>query len=98
MENKVKEIEKLMRVLSEKVDNLENRSSRENLRIVGLKEGFEGSQPTTFFASWLKVLELDTVKATSKLTVHTEAAYCRTVDGQKIFIQQDFSSAVKEKH
>lgn len=52
----------------QKGGRLENRSRRENLRIVGLKEGFEGSQPTTFLVSRLpKVLELDTVKRHFKI-------------------------------
>lgn len=67
-ENKLRETEKLMWALAEKVDDLENRSGRENIRILGLKEGFEGSQPTVFFASWLpKVLQLDTVKGHFKI-------------------------------
>lgn len=68
MGNKLKETEKLVRVLLEKVDDLENRSRRDNIRIVGLKEGYEGSQPNVFFASWLpKVLELSTVKGHFKI-------------------------------
>ncbi len=128
MENKLRETEKLMLMLSEEVDDLENRSRRENIRILGLKEGFEGSQPS-FFATWLpKVLELDTVKGHFKIDqahrsrspqsddrprpvlikLHNfadkqcimsaiKAKHHLEVDGQKVFIQQDFSSAVKEK-
>ncbi|KAL0199037.1 hypothetical protein M9458_007577, partial [Cirrhinus mrigala] len=128
-ENKLRETEKLIRTLSEKVDDLENRSRRDNIRILGLKEGFEGSQPSAFFAAWLpKVLELDTAKGYFKIDrahrslgpqrgdrprpvlikLHNFADKQRImsaiktkryleVDGQKVFIQQDFSSAVKEK-
>lgn len=35
------------------VDDLENRSRRCNLRLVGLPEGMEGGDPVTFMETWL---------------------------------------------
>ncbi|KAI7790208.1 putative LINE-1 type transposase domain-containing protein 1-like [Triplophysa rosa] len=68
MENKLRETETLVRVLLEKVDDLENRLRRDNIRILGLKEVYEGSQPAVFFVAWLpKMLELDTVKGHIKI-------------------------------
>lgn len=37
----------------ERVEDLENRSQRQNIRIIGLKEGTEGSDPTAFFETWI---------------------------------------------
>lgn len=68
MEHKLRKTEALVRVLSDKVDDLENRSWQDNIWILGLKEGYEGSQPAIFFLSWLpKILELDTVKGHFKI-------------------------------
>lgn len=39
--------------LLSKVDDLENRSRRSNIRIVGVPEKEEGRDPVTFFESWL---------------------------------------------
>lgn len=128
-ENKLRDTEKLMQKLYEKVDNLENRSRRDNIQVLGLKKGAEGSQPVAFFSSWLtKVLGLDITKGHIKVDcAHRSPSPQRgdrprlvlikahnfsdkqhimsaiktkcflEVDGQKVFIQQDLSSAVKEK-
>ncbi|KAG7511462.1 hypothetical protein JOB18_000822 [Solea senegalensis] len=37
-ENKLREVEKKLQTLTEKADDLENRTRRDNLRVVGLKE------------------------------------------------------------
>ncbi|KAL6464298.1 hypothetical protein MHYP_G00266150 [Metynnis hypsauchen] len=42
--------------LREKMDDLENRSRRNNLRIIGIPEGAEGSQPTLFMGSFFTEL------------------------------------------
>lgn len=47
--------EKLASAL-EKIDNLENRNRRCNVLVVGLPEGCEGSNPISFFKSWLPEL------------------------------------------
>lgn len=39
--------------LLEKTESLENHSRRNNIRIVNLREGREGSDPVTFFTNWL---------------------------------------------
>ncbi|CAL9683234.1 unnamed protein product [Knipowitschia caucasica] len=39
--------------LLDKVESLENYSRRNNIRIVNLREGCEGSDPVAFFANWL---------------------------------------------
>uniref|UniRef100_A0A3B3RI25 L1 transposable element RRM domain-containing protein n=1 Tax=Paramormyrops kingsleyae TaxID=1676925 RepID=A0A3B3RI25_9TELE len=39
--------------LVDKVDQLENQSRRNNIRIVNLKEGVEGADPVRFFTDWI---------------------------------------------
>ncbi|XP_069773500.1 uncharacterized protein [Narcine bancroftii] len=39
--------------LAKKVDYLENQSRRNNVKIVGLPEGIEGSDPRKFFTEWI---------------------------------------------
>ena len=42
-----------------KIDSLENHSRRNNIKIVGLKEGIEGKDPIDYFQKWIpKTLEL----------------------------------------
>lgn len=46
-------LEKKVAALSWKIDDLENRSRRSNLRLVGLPEKSEGSDACAFLESWL---------------------------------------------
>lgn len=46
--------------LQDKCEDLENRSRRNNLRIVGIAEGEEGNKPTEFISNFLKdILDLE---------------------------------------
>lgn len=47
------EAEKKIALLANCVDDLENRSRRDNIRIINLKEGMEGTNPIHFFETWL---------------------------------------------
>lgn len=47
-------LQRSVKVMEERIDDLENRSRRDNIRIVGLGEGIEGRQPLQFFESWLR--------------------------------------------
>ena len=108
---------------------MENRTRRDNIGVVGLKEGAEGEQPFAFFERWLpKILNLDTKRGIIKIDrahrglgpargdrprpviikLHNSKEKQRimaalrerrqlTYEGQKLYIQQDFSAAVKEK-
>ena len=51
--NKIAALGKEVNILSQRADDSENRSHRENIRIIGLKEGKEGQHPAKFFESWL---------------------------------------------
>ncbi|KAG9266222.1 LINE-1 type transposase domain-containing protein 1 [Astyanax mexicanus] len=53
MESKLMELLKENVTLTSKVDDLENRSRRQNLRIIGLPEGSEGQSPSTFISQLL---------------------------------------------
>lgn len=54
LEAKCAVLEKDNEVLREKVDDLENRSRRNNVRIIGLPEKVEGKQPTAFVDTLLR--------------------------------------------
>lgn len=58
-------VETALKKAMERLDNIENQSRRQNVRIVGLKEGIEGKNPVDFFEKWIpEVLGMqgDTVK------------------------------------
>lgn len=58
-------VEAALKKATERLDYLENQSRRQNVRIVGLKEGMEGKHPVAFFEKWIpEVLDLqgDAVK------------------------------------
>ncbi|KAL4001600.1 solute carrier family 12 (sodium/chloride transporter), member 3 [Sarotherodon galilaeus] len=72
------EAEEKIKIMAKSLDDLENRSRRDNIRIINLKEGAEGESPIQFFEAWLPAtLALGnscTGKARIKLTVHTGAS------------------------
>lgn len=49
---RIKVLEKTVRSMAERIEDLENRGRRKNIGVVGLPEGAEGSQPITFFERW----------------------------------------------
>uniref|UniRef100_A0A3P9KSH5 L1 transposable element RRM domain-containing protein n=1 Tax=Oryzias latipes TaxID=8090 RepID=A0A3P9KSH5_ORYLA len=68
LENQVSELQQKVKTLTERCDDGENRSRRENIRIIGLKEGSEGQSSVTFFESWLpEVLGMETKRGVIKL-------------------------------
>uniref|UniRef100_A0A3B3III1 L1 transposable element RRM domain-containing protein n=1 Tax=Oryzias latipes TaxID=8090 RepID=A0A3B3III1_ORYLA len=68
LENQVSELQQKVKTLTERCDDGENRSRRENIRIIGLKEGSEGQSSVTFFESWLpEVLGMETKRRVIKL-------------------------------
>lgn len=68
LHNKISSLEKTVQSLSERAEDAENRSRRDNIRIIGLKEGAEGRQPVKFFETWLpKLLEIETKHGTIKI-------------------------------
>lgn len=127
-ENKLREVEKKLQMLTDKTDDLENRTRRDNIRVVGLREGAEGEQAVTFLERWLpKILNIDTKRGILKIDrahrgpgpvrddrprlvikMHNSRDKQRitaalrerrqlSYKGQKLYIQQDLSTAVKEK-
>ena len=54
LENKLQILTKQVTSLTEKCEDLEGRSRRNNLRIIGLSEGIEGTRPTDFIADLLE--------------------------------------------
>lgn len=77
-EIKVRDAENKLQTLIEKIDDMENRTRRDNIRVVGLKEGAEGEQPVAFFERWLpKILNWVTKPTCSRRspqTCHHQAA------------------------
>ncbi|KAK7877975.1 hypothetical protein WMY93_031377 [Mugilogobius chulae] len=65
---RVATLEKTVQHLTERIDDLENRGRRKNVRILGLPENVEGTNPTRFFERWLpEVLQIETKDGRIKL-------------------------------
>lgn len=54
MQRDVRRHNQLLAALEDKSDDLENRLRRNNVRLVGVPEKVEGSNPTEYFESWLR--------------------------------------------
>uniref|UniRef100_A0A3B3CLD3 L1 transposable element RRM domain-containing protein n=1 Tax=Oryzias melastigma TaxID=30732 RepID=A0A3B3CLD3_ORYME len=50
---RMESVEKALQKALERLDNHENQSRRQNIRVIGLKEGVEGSDPVVFFEGWI---------------------------------------------
>lgn len=60
LDSTVKALETQVKTLTDKCEDLEGRSRRNNLRLVGIPEGSEGQRPTEFIGGLLKdLLKLD---------------------------------------
>uniref|UniRef100_A0A3Q3F6N2 L1 transposable element RRM domain-containing protein n=1 Tax=Labrus bergylta TaxID=56723 RepID=A0A3Q3F6N2_9LABR len=60
LEARLADAEKKMKVMADGIVDMENRSRRDNIRVLNLKEGTEGKRPIDFFESWLPtVLSLE---------------------------------------
>lgn len=59
-EKRITLLESQIQAITEHIDDLENRGRRKNIRIIGLPEEAEGSNPVSFFGSWIpKLLGLE---------------------------------------
>lgn len=68
VKTKVEVLEKTVDFLTERLDEMENRSRRMNIRILGVPEDVEGTNPTRFFERWLpEVLQIKTKNGRIKL-------------------------------
>ncbi|CAL9698818.1 unnamed protein product [Knipowitschia caucasica] len=68
IQTKIGDLEKTVDFLVERVDELENRGRRMNIRILGVPEDVEGTDPTRFFEHWLpEVLLMRTKNGRIKL-------------------------------
>lgn len=52
-EMRIQALENQVQSMAEHIDDLENRGRRKNVRVIGLPEDAEGSNPTKFFESWI---------------------------------------------
>ncbi|XP_041848894.1 uncharacterized protein LOC121644778 [Melanotaenia boesemani] len=60
LEARLAEAEGKIKAMNDSVDDMENRSRRENIRILNPEEGTEGRRPIRFFESWLpNILSLE---------------------------------------
>ncbi|KAK7933584.1 hypothetical protein WMY93_004480 [Mugilogobius chulae] len=74
IDNKIKSLEKRVKELEEHADDLENRGRRKNIRIIGLPEGKEGSDPALFFETWLpELLNIEREKGVKVERAHRTA-------------------------
>lgn len=61
METWIQVLKNQIQTMAEHIDDLENRGRRKNVRVIGLPEDAEGSNPTKFFESWIpNLLGLET--------------------------------------
>uniref|UniRef100_A0A673AR91 L1 transposable element RRM domain-containing protein n=1 Tax=Sphaeramia orbicularis TaxID=375764 RepID=A0A673AR91_9TELE len=68
LENKLNDLEQRVKILTDRAEDSENRSRRDNIRIIGLKEGAEGNQAVKFFGNWLPdTLGLETKRGSIKI-------------------------------
>ena len=68
LENKVAHLEQKVKSLADRAEASENRSRRDNIRIIGLKEGTEGKNAVIFFETWLHdTLDLKTKRGFIKI-------------------------------
>uniref|UniRef100_A0A672LPS0 L1 transposable element RRM domain-containing protein n=1 Tax=Sinocyclocheilus grahami TaxID=75366 RepID=A0A672LPS0_SINGR len=68
LHNKIAALEQTVQSLSERAEDAENRSRRDNTRIIGLKEGAEGRRPVEFFQTWLpKMMGIETKHGAVKI-------------------------------
>jgi len=57
---RLESMETALKRAMERLENYENQSRRQNVRIIGLKEGIEGNNPPVFFEKWIpEVLNMD---------------------------------------
>ena len=128
LENKVAHLEQKVKSLADRTEASENRSRRDNIRIIGLKEGTEGKNAVIFFETWLHdTLDLKTKRGFIKIDRAHRALGPRKSNsnrpviiklhnygdkqvilsatrekgdildqGNKIYIRQDLSAAVRE--
>lgn len=81
---KLAEMENKLEATLEKLDDLENRSRRCNIRIIGLPEGSEGTNPVAFFKTWLpELLKVSFKSGSVKLDRCHRALTCRPPAGQR---------------
>ncbi|KAJ1101248.1 hypothetical protein NDU88_006320 [Pleurodeles waltl] len=62
--NAIVKLQRQMETLQERIKVADGRSQRNNIRIIGLPEGKEGSDPTRYIETWLQSIAMD------RLSVH----------------------------
>lgn len=83
-EAKVAHLEKQVQDMREHIDDLDNRSRRCNIRIVGLPEGSEGSDAVKFFEKWIpQYLQMDTKAGRMKLDRAHRSSALKPGSGQR---------------
>ncbi|KAE8280160.1 hypothetical protein D5F01_LYC22302 [Larimichthys crocea] len=81
---KLSEVESKLEMALDKIDDLENRSRRCNIRVVGLPEGSEGTNPVAFFRTWLpELLEINAKGGSVKVDRCHRALTRRPPPGQR---------------
>ena len=94
-----------MKILTDRAENSENRSCRDNVCIIDLKEGAEGNQDIRFFGTWLPdTLGLETKRGSIKIDqAHRALSPLKKDHNQPVIKLLNFSdkqrilAAVREK-
>ncbi|KAJ1130319.1 hypothetical protein NDU88_008672 [Pleurodeles waltl] len=75
--NAIVKLQQQMETLQERIEDAEGRSWCNNIRIIGLPEGKEGSDPTQYIESWLQSIAKD------RLSVHFVVERAHHIPGRK---------------
>ncbi|KAE8291535.1 hypothetical protein D5F01_LYC08888 [Larimichthys crocea] len=104
---KLSEVESKLETALDKINDLENRSRRCNICVVGLPEGSEGTNPVAFFRTWLpELLEINAKGGSVKLYNFQDKVWIMQAarkaqslayNGAPIMVFGDFSAAVIRK-
>lgn len=131
LEGRLAEAERKIKVMADRIDDMENRSRRNNIYVLNLKKGMEGKHPINFFETWLPTALGLEVSPGAKSSIKIDCAHRRLglrgarprpvinkfhnsrdkprimaavratpnleYEGQRILINQDLSSAVRER-
>lgn len=84
LEKRVEKLQQENKELTEKTDDLENRSRRNNLRVMGLPEGYEGGAVSAFMSKFLvDLLQDDSFKTAPELDRAHRTLRAKPTDGER---------------
>lgn len=83
--DKLQSLEKRVKELADRGNDLENRGKTKNICIIGVLGGAEGSDPISFFECWMPELNIKTKAGRLKVErAHRTAAQVRPLDREHV--------------